>query len=140
MQNRTINKSVYLTINIIFFILIGLTFIYVFLFVNSATYSIKSGCKDFPELCISKGLSRAFLQILHGNFNQALRLNSYGIKIFSFFALQLLFRVFFSLIYFKYSKINIIRIDIFISAIFFFYTFVDFFVLLLKIAGSILSS
>lgn len=46
----------------------------------------------------SKGLSSSFSEIVRGNFDLAIIYNPHGIRIFSFFALQLLMRTFFSLL------------------------------------------
>jgi hypothetical protein len=41
----------------------------------------------------SKGLSSAFSEIVRGNFSQAININTYSLRVFSFFAIQLLVRV-----------------------------------------------
>jgi hypothetical protein len=41
----------------------------------------------------SKGLSSAFAEIVRGNFSQAISINAYSIRIFSFFAIQLPIRL-----------------------------------------------
>jgi hypothetical protein len=121
-------QSDYLLINTVFFIFLSLIFIYSLVFSNSGVYPIKSACSQFPELCISKGLSRAFSQILSGNFEKAMSLNPYSIRIFIFFGLQLLLRLFFSILYLKFLLKRIIMIDIFISVLLFIYEFTPFFV------------
>ena len=45
----------------------------------------------------SKGLSASFSEIVRGNFDLAIKYNPYGIRIFAFFALQLLLRAFLSI-------------------------------------------
>jgi hypothetical protein len=64
------------------------------------------------EIPPSKGLSASFSEIVRGNMDEALKLNIYSVRIFAFFALQLLQRVFFSLILMvgkvKASKLAII--------------------------------
>ncbi len=125
-------QSDYLIINTLLFMLLSLLFIYSFAFSNSGAYPIKSNCIHFPELCISKGLSRAFSQILAGNFEKAIQLNPYSINIFIFFALQFLFRIIFYIFYYKFSTKTIIKIDITLSVLLFIYAFAPFFAKLVK--------
>jgi hypothetical protein len=49
------------------------------------------------EVPPSKGLSSSFSEIVRGNFDYAYVYNPYGIRVFSFFALQILLRLFFSI-------------------------------------------
>ncbi len=121
-------RSDYLLINTVFFMFLSLIFIYSLVFSNSGLYPIKSACIQFPELCISKGLSRAFSQILTGNFEKAVSLNPYSLRIFIFFGLQLWLRLFFSILYLKFSLKRIIITDVFISLLIFIYVFAPFFV------------
>ena len=51
--------------------------------------------------CISCGLSHSFSLILRGRIGEALNWNMYGLRIFLFFALQLVMRVVFSLVWKK---------------------------------------
>ena len=126
MIKNQMNKA-YLQINLIFFVFISLIFVYSVVFAATGIYPLKSACKDFPELCISKGLSRAFSQILSGNYEKALQLNIYSLKVFTFFVLQWLFRLIFGFFYFKFQQKQIIQIDIFISLLIFIYAFAPFF-------------
>lgn len=126
-------QSDYLIINTLFFILLSLLFIYSFAFSNSGAYPIKSNCIQFPELCISKGLSRAFSQILSGNFEKAIQLNPYSLHIFLFFALQFLFRTVFFIFFYKFPTKRIIKVDISLSFLLFIYAFAPFFVKLASI-------
>lgn len=125
-------QSDYLIINILFFILLSLLFIYSFAFSSSGAYPIKSNCIQFPDLCISKGLSRAFSQILSGNFEKATQLNPYSLHIFLFFALQFLFRIVFFILYYLFPQKRIIKIDIILSFLLFAYTFSSFIIKLMN--------
>ncbi len=49
--------------------------------------------------CISCGLSHSFSLILRGKIGEALDWNMYGLRIFLFFALQLIMRIVFSLLW-----------------------------------------
>ena len=120
-------KNTYILINLIFFLIISLIFIYSFVFAQSGSYPISSECENFSGFCVSKGLSRAFSQIITGNTQRALQLNPYSFRIFYFFALQLIFRLAVSVFYLKYKKIFIIKIDVFISILLFVYAFAPFF-------------
>ncbi len=51
------------------------------------------------EQCVSCGLSHSFSLIVRGKLEEASRWNLYGLRVFIFFASQLLFRVFFSIYY-----------------------------------------
>ncbi|NVO08769.1 MAG: hypothetical protein HXX16_02285 [Bacteroidales bacterium] len=73
----------------------------------------------------SKGLSASFSELVRGNFESALILNPYSIRIFSFFIIQLFTRAFISLAvagsWMKTSKI--ILIDAFYSTTLFVFCF-----------------
>jgi len=53
------------------------------------------------EQCISCGLSHSFSLIVRGRISEAYQWNIYGMQVFLFFALQLLLRVGFSILYLK---------------------------------------
>ena len=54
------------------------------------------------EPCISCGLSHSFSLIVRGRIAEAYKWNSYGMRIFLFFAAQLILRIAFSIFYLKY--------------------------------------
>jgi hypothetical protein len=58
------------------------------------------------EPCASCGLSHSFSLILRGRISDAFIWNQNGLRIFIFFAGQLLMRVFFSVFYLKYPRNN----------------------------------
>lgn len=51
--------------------------------------------------CVSCGLSHSFSLILRGRIKEASEWNIYGLRVFLFFALQLVMRVVFSFLYIK---------------------------------------
>jgi hypothetical protein len=65
------------------------------------------------EPCFSCGLSHSFSLIVRGRFDEALQWNVYGMRVFLFFASQLILRVAFSIFYLKYpdTRIQLIIID-----------------------------
>lgn len=69
----------------------------------------------------SKGLSASFSEIVRGNFDEALLLNPYSLRIFAFFIIQLLTRVLVSIIIeAKWVKSNrVVIIDIIYSILLF---------------------
>jgi hypothetical protein len=98
-------KEPYIKINTVFGVVIIMIFIY------SAIYSMEKQNHPIPsfyseitgEKSVSSGLSGSFSEIVRGNFNKARELNKYGIRVFSFFIIQLFLRVIFSFIYY-YQK------------------------------------
>lgn len=80
------------------------------------------------EPCISCGLSHSFSLILRGKLSAAYEWNAYGLRVFIFFAAQLLMRIVFSIFYIKYPESNkqLIVYDIVISAMFFLVAFLPF--------------
>lgn len=54
--------------------------------------------------CVSCGLSHSFSLIVRGRFSEARLWNAYGIRVFLFFAIQLLMRVFFSFLYIRFEE------------------------------------
>jgi hypothetical protein len=128
-MNKVFSDS-YLIINIIFAGIIILIFIYSGIFTAEAdNHFIKSACLEIAgKPCKSIGLSRSFSEIARLKFDSARDYNPYGLKIFSFFFFQLIFRFLFSFLILKsIGKRNfIIYTDILISILLFFVTFADF--------------
>ncbi len=82
----------YIAINFAFIIIILLIIAYSFAYRDSnhivpALLTEKTGI--IPP---SKGLSASFSEIVRGNFNEALSINHYSLRVFAFFAIQLLLR------------------------------------------------
>jgi hypothetical protein len=69
--------------------------------------------KLIGESCFSCGLSHSFSLIIRGRFDEASKWNLYGLRVFLFFASQLILRVAFSLFYLKYpgTRKQLIIID-----------------------------
>jgi len=65
------------------------------------------------EPCISCGLSHSFSLIVRGRIDEAYTWNHYGMRIFLFFAAQLVIRVVFSIFYLRYpdTRRQLIIID-----------------------------
>ena len=55
------------------------------------------------EPCVSCGLSHSFSLIVRGRISEAYEWNIYGLRVFLFFALQLVMRAAFSIFYLKYA-------------------------------------
>ncbi len=106
-KNQCNSIAPYHIINFLFGVIV------VSIFVYSALYSAEN--LPIPALLTditgetppSKGLSSSFSEIVRGNFDLALNYNPYGLRIFSFFFLQLLLRVFFSIV----VRINFMKIN-----------------------------
>ncbi|MDX9768999.1 MAG: hypothetical protein RBT19_01455 [Tenuifilaceae bacterium] len=77
------------------------------------------------EIPPSKGLSASFSEIVRGNFDLANAYNPFGIRIFAFFALQLLLRAFFSIVVMlkRNGAVSIILTDSIVSTLLFAYCF-----------------
>lgn len=68
--------------------------------------------------CVSCGLSHSFSLIIRGRISEAYNWNIYGLRVFIFFASQLLMRITYSLLYIRYPKTGreLIIYDIVVSA------------------------
>jgi Protein of unknown function (DUF2752) len=101
-------KEPYLIINIIFAGVILLIFAYSGFFSpeknNYPVVCIHEKLTGQP--CVSCGLSHSFSLIVRGRVKEAYRWNHYGIRIFLFFAVQLVLRGAFSVFYLKYPGIR----------------------------------
>ncbi len=112
----------YLIVNFFIFLFIIAIFIYFSLF--SATknnYPLQSSLEIIHAgKEISSGLSHSFSEIIRGNLRSAKEYNIYGLNIFLFFALQLLMRILFTLLFHLTNRSkNIIFVDVIISLILF---------------------
>src|SRR5512133_1805916 len=98
-------KDTYLLINIIFAGVILLVFAYSGIF-SPDKDNFPVACiheKITGEPCVSCGLSHSFSLIVRGRVHEAYQWNHYGMRIFLFFAAQLILRVAFSLFYRRYA-------------------------------------
>jgi hypothetical protein len=86
------------------------------------------------EPCASCGLSHSFSLIIRGRFDEAYRWNQNGMRVFIFFAAQLLMRISFSGIYIKYPDLRkqLILMDIAGSVLIFLIAFMPFIVGIIK--------
>ncbi len=93
----------YLFINLFLAGIILLVFAYSALF-SPVTDNYPVVCvheKLTGEPCASCGLSHSFSLIIRGEFSEAREWNAYGMRVFIFFAAQLLLRIVFSVYYIK---------------------------------------
>lgn len=75
--------------------------------------------------CFSCGLSHSFSLIVRGRINEAYQWNIYGMRVFLFFASQLILRIVFSMLYLKYpdTRKQLILVDCIGSGIIFLFAF-----------------
>ena len=128
-QNREVRlrKEPYLIINIFFAGVILVIFAYSGIF-SPVRDNYPVACiheKLTGEPCISCGLSHSFSLIVRGRVDEAYQWNPYGMRIFLFFAAQLVLRVAFSIFYLKYpdTRRQLIIVDCFGSGIIFLIAF-----------------
>ena len=124
--NNSLFKEPYHIINLSFTGIIVLVFVYSGIFsAQKCNYPIQSACINKSQnSCPSRGLSRSFSEIVRFNFNNALKYNKHGIKVFSFFFIQLFLRILASFLLFK--KINkrpLIITDSILSVVLYIYCF-----------------
>src|SRR5665647_3879010 len=117
----------YLIINIFFAGVILLIFAYSGIF-SPVRDNYPVACiheKLTGEPCISCGLSHSFSLIVRGRVDEAYQWNPYGMRIFLFFAAQLVLRAAFSIFYLKYpdTRRQLIIVDCFGSGIIFLIAF-----------------
>lgn len=113
----------YKKINVIFSFLIVFIFLYSFI-APYVVFTIPSSCVGMPLIyCKSRGLTRAFSEIIRFNFANALVYNLYSLKIFCFFLMQLLARI----SIYKIIEVNnfktILFFDIILSILLFLFSF-----------------
>lgn len=129
-------KEPYLTINIVLTGVIMLVMIYSIVFSpDKDDYPVTCIHEKLTgEPCVSCGLSHSFSLILRGRVEEAYQWNVYGMRVFLFFALQLLMRIAFSLFYIRFTdtRKQLIMMDIIGSILLFLIAFRQFFVYLIK--------
>jgi len=111
----------YPKINLIFAGIIVCVFIYSGIFSpEKANHPIPSGYRLLTgESTKSSGLSRAFSAIMQLEFDKALIYNEESLKVFSFFIVQLFFRLLFTLIYARWKNRKVVTADISLSVLLF---------------------
>lgn len=132
----TVKNEPYLVINIILAGVIVLIMAYSGIF-SPVKNNYPVVCiheKITGEPCVSCGMSHSFSLILRGKFDEAYKWNHYGMQIFLFFAGELFLRIFFSLRYIRFpeTRKQLIRLDIWSSAIIFLIAFYPFLRYLVK--------
>jgi hypothetical protein len=80
------------------------------------------------EPCVSCGLSHSFSLIVRGRISEAYQWNIYGLRVFIFFAAQLLMRILFSVFYvrYPYNGKQLITYDIAVSLMLFIVSFLPY--------------
>ncbi|XDZ54607.1 DUF2752 domain-containing protein [Flavobacterium tructae] len=113
----------YKKINVILIVIIMFVFFYCF-FLPYLNFGLRSSCEGLPLMyCKSRGLTRAFSEILRFHFREAIIYNQFSIKIFGFFLFQLTARFFINgIISFSIFKI-VLLFDISVSVISFLFCF-----------------
>jgi hypothetical protein len=111
---------------------VGVTLViigYSFLFSPALNnYPIHSLCDKYhvpQQRCVSKGLSRAFSYIVRFEFDKAEKMNKFAPRIFLFFFVQMLLRMFL-ILFNKRTSNRIIWLDIIVSALLFIWAFGSF--------------
>ncbi|WP_374121111.1 DUF2752 domain-containing protein [Flavobacterium sp. LHD-85] len=113
----------YKKINVIMVFIIMFVFFYCF-FLPYLNFGLQSSCEGLPLVyCKSRGLTRAFSQILRFHFQEAIAYNPFSVKIFGFFLFQLLVRFFINWIISSSLFRRILIFDVSISAISFLFCF-----------------
>ena len=117
----------YLFINIFFAGVIMLIFAYSGIFSpEKNNYPVSCIHEQLTgQPCVSCGLSHSFSLIVRGRFTEAYQWNIYGMRIFLFFASQLILRIAFSIFYVRYpdTRKQLILVDCIGSGIIFLIAF-----------------
>ena len=126
------SKEPYLLINIIFAGVIMLVFAYSGIFSpEKDNYPITCIHEKLTgEPCVSCGLSHSFSLIVRGRVDEAYQWNRYAMRVFLFFAAQLILRIAFSIFYIRYpdTRKQLIIVDCIGSGLIFFVAFWPFLV------------
>lgn len=126
-QRVSLRNEPYLIINLIFAGVLFLIIVYSgFFSPDKNNYPIT--ClheKITGEQCFSCGLSHSFSLIMRGRIKEACQWNHYGMRVFLFFASQLILRFSFSLYYLRYhhTRKQLILFDSIGSGLIFLITF-----------------
>lgn len=87
-------------------------------------FGFHSLCEGMPlAYCKSRGLTRAFSQLLRLNFAEAIVYNPYSIKIFLFFLTELIARFCINLIVTASNFKKVLTFDVLMSTLFFIFSF-----------------
>ncbi len=108
MKNNQLSRAIQnpqIVISIALGLLVLLVFAYSLVF-RGSTHPIPALLTEQTGIIPpSKGLSSAFSEIVRGNFSQAIALNPHAIRIFAFFALQLIVRFFIVIILYSFPNL-----------------------------------
>ena len=89
--------------------------------------TVPSSCEGMPAaFCKSRGLTRAFSAVMRGQVEEARKLNSYSISVFTFFVVQLATRIGCSIWFMARRKSFVIYLDVVMSSLYFLVTFIPF--------------
>lgn len=128
---RELRREPYLKINLIFAGVVLLVIAYSGIFSpDRNNYPVVCMHEKITGLpCFSCGLSHSFSLIVRGRISEAYEWNRYGMRVFLFFASQLLMRVIFSHYWLsdKSHRRQLVLYDIIVSAIIFALAFYPFF-------------
>jgi hypothetical protein len=120
---RNSSQNSYFTINLLIAGGIVIIMIYSGIFSASGTpHPIRS---MHTNPVASTGLSRAFSELIRGNYTQALRYNIYSVRIFIFFSIQIIIRTAWAIFLFRniFSKNSLAIADILIAVLLFLWAF-----------------
>jgi hypothetical protein len=135
--NHRLLRNNYLIINLIFTGILVSVILYSLVFsAGGVKHPIPSGWEMLTgESSPSSGLSRSFSEIVRFHFTEARQFNPYGIRIFSFFAVQLALRVFLSILLMQPVQLQFQKVvvaDVLFSVLFFVFSFWPFFLLMTR--------
>lgn len=103
-----------------FILLIIFSYSFFYPMLDSRGLTIPSSCEGMPELyCRSRGLTRAFYQLMHSNVEKAAILNKYALSIFIFLLVQFFARIILTILYLKTKNHKLIFWDSVLSAVYF---------------------
>lgn len=132
----------YLIANLIFLLGLLMFFLYFGMF-RAGNHPIQAWLTELTGVVPpSKGLSAAFSEIVRFNLNEALLYNAHSIRVFSFFGIQLLLRIFFIVLAMAIPyriEIKLMLLDILISLGLFIYSFYPLISFTLKISTELLN-
>ena len=142
-MNQRLLRNNYLIINLIFTGILISVILYALVFsAGGMKHPIPSGWELLTgESSPSSGLSRSFSEIVRFHFEEARQFNPYGIRIFSFFAVQLLLRLFLCIMLIRPVQMRwqaVMIADVLFSIVIFAVSFWPFFHLLARQLGVLL--
>jgi hypothetical protein len=141
--NHRLLRNNYLIINLIFTAILVSVILYSLVFsARGMKHPIPSGWEWLSGgSSPSTGLSRSFSAIVRLNVAEARQFNPYGIRIFAFFAVQLVIRAFLSVLLLRPGQFRLkglVIADVLFSVLFFVFSFWPFFLLMGRQLGVLL--